>query len=138
MLLFALTREQWINVSQIWWGVAAGLTKSTIILFYLRVFSPLPGTAYNITLKVSMVVVILFHLFLSLSRILQCQPQQKIWDPSVEGSCINLGTLFSVSGGFNVLFDLAILLMPIGSLWKLQMGWKRKIGVWLIFTIGTM
>ena len=49
-----------------------------------------------------------------------------------------MSALLGSSGVFNIIFDVVILLVPIPMLWTLKIGPKRKIGIYVIFTVGTM
>ena len=71
-------------------------------------------------------------------KIWGCTPRARIWNKSIEGSCINVAQVLNVDGCFNTLSDIVILLVPVKALWKLQMKTKRKIGIGLVFTVGLM
>ena len=68
-----------------------------------------------------------------------CTPRAKIWDPAVPGHCfVTLQVVNDTNTIFNPVSDIFILILPIFWAWKLQMAWKRKVGVTLIFGTGIM
>ena len=73
-----------------------------------------------------------------LVKIWECVPRAKIWDRSIQGYCVNAASILDVSGFFNTVSDLLILLIPIRAVHALQMKRKRKAGVVAIFTVGLM
>lgn len=70
--------------------------------------------------------------------ILACEPRAKIWDPTVPGKCNNVLAILIFSGSWNVFSDLAILLLPLYVIWRLQLPVKRKLGVSVVFAAGTL
>ncbi|KAJ4299007.1 hypothetical protein N0V90_004251 [Kalmusia sp. IMI 367209] len=43
-----------------------------------------------------------------------------------------------ISGIFNIVSDVAILLVPIVASWNLKLQWRKKVGVCAILTIGAI
>ncbi|KAK0615336.1 hypothetical protein B0T17DRAFT_497692 [Bombardia bombarda] len=72
-----------------------------------------------------------FFLFL-----FQCVPREKIWNPAIEGTCVNNNGAVLSAGLINLFLDLGILFVPIFAIWRLQMSIKRKLGVMSIFAVG--
>ena len=68
--------------------------------------------------------------------LLQCRPLSRVWDPTVHAKCIEPGRLWIVMGSLNVLTDLLLLVLPLPSLWRLQMRRRTKVQVAGIFSIG--
>lgn len=71
-------------------------------------------------------------------KIWECSPRARIWDESVEGNCVNIPILLSTSGLFNTITDVLILLVPVKSVWNLNMERSLKIKIVGIFTVGSM
>jgi hypothetical protein len=70
--------------------------------------------------------------------IFQCWPREKIWNPDVEGRCIDAKAATLAAGIFNLISDLGILLLPIWATWHLQMPLKRKLAVAAVFGTGIL
>lgn len=129
---------QYVNIIQIWYGLAAACTKSAILLLYLRVFSPRRWDKLNIAIRALIIITCGFYFAISIAKICQCLPRARIWDKTVHGHCLQLTILLDVSGLFNIISDVCLLLVPLKGVWKLQMSRNRKIGVYVMFTVGAM
>ena len=123
-------------MSQIWYGITAAVMKTTILMLYIRIFSPTPWSKFNIGIKVLIAVIDCFYTGNVFAKIFQCWPRSKIWMPSTQGTCINLPILLDVSGVFNCLSDIVILLVPIKGLWALRISRMQKLGIYVVFTVG--
>ena len=80
-------------------------------------------------------------------EIFQCLPVSYFWQlgysflgrPSpINGSCPNLVARGILMACFNLVSDIAILTLPLYGLWPLQMDIKRKAGLAVVFTLGTL
>lgn len=60
------------------------------------------------------------------------------WDQSIDSKCININILSYASGAISVVLDLIILGLPIPALLGLHMNTRKKIGLVLMFSVGTM
>lgn len=85
-----------------------------------------------------MIIVCLFYTATSAAKIFECTPRSRIWDSSIEGTCINVPSLLNISGLFNIITDMLILLVPVKSVWKLNMDRGRKVACVLLFSVGFM
>lgn len=54
------------------------------------------------------------------------------------GKCGNEVAAFSAVGIFDLLTDLAIIILPIPMVIKLQLNWRHKVAVFGIFGAGTL
>ncbi|KAI9877634.1 MAG: hypothetical protein M1830_003249 [Pleopsidium flavum] len=105
-------------------------------MIYRRVFVPPRWSAFDIILRVFEIVLILFYVAISLVKIFECTPRAKIWDKKLPGTCTNVSAILNTSGLFNFITDVLILLVPVKSVWNLNMQRKRKIAVVAVFTVG--
>jgi hypothetical protein len=129
---------QWFNVTAIEYGLTIMLVKLSILMLYRRIFIPPRWSALDITLRALECVLVLFYVSISIVKIAQCTPREKIWNRKLPGRCINVNYLLNTSGMFNFLTDVLILLIPVKSVWKLQMKKKKKIQIVVIFTVGAV
>lgn len=111
-------------------------TKLAILLLYRRVFLPQRGGFFDWGLRFFMLILGLFYFATTIVKIWECSPRARIWDKSIPGTCVNVASLLNTSGLFNTVTDILILLVPVKSVWNLQMTRKRKLGVVLVFTVG--
>ncbi|CAL8576539.1 hypothetical protein XPA_002415 [Xanthoria parietina] len=126
----------WTNVTTIVYGVVMPAVKTAILLFYRRIFLSRKGGLFDWTLRVFIAIIILFYGTTTLLKIGLCTPREKIWDRSVPGHCLNVSKLFDASGLFNWLTDILMLLVPVKTLWGLQMSARKKVGIAAVFTLG--
>ena len=69
----------------------------------------------------------------------QCIPIAKNWDKSIaHGHCINSDTVLVVIAAPGVVLDVAIWLIPIPQVWRLQINNAQKIALTLLFGLGTL
>ena len=108
-------------------------TKASILLLYIRIF-PLPR--FILMSRIALGVISTYGLWCVLSSILNCIPVNAFWDTSIQGRCIKREFLWFFNAGINIVTDLGILVMPIPVLSHLQLSWKRKFGLMLIFAAG--
>ena len=127
-----------VNVTQIWYGIAACLIRTTILQLYQRVFAPRRWSAFDILIRALFVVNWAFYAITTVVKVCQCLPRSRIWDATVAGTCLNLSAILIASGLFNIASEFVILLAPIPALWHLSVNRKRKIGIYLVFTVGFM
>lgn len=71
----------------------------------------------------------------------QCTPAEKVWRPSVEGSCwpksvhINYNIFAAVYSGT---MDLVLALLPWLLIWKLTLSKKEKFGMLVAMSMGVL
>jgi len=131
---------QWINVSEILYGIIIFFIKLSILLQYLRIFvtSRNGNMALLVAIQVCIWCCLLFYLIIDIFAISACVPREKIWNPLMSGHCIDTDSEYKATGIFNVVSDFAVLILPIAPLWRLQMPLRRKFGVSAIFATGLL
>lgn len=71
--------------------------------------------------------------------IFQCWPILSIWDKTATGKCLPISVVIGFTGAaFSIVEDFVILLLPIRELWKLQMNTRKKAGIILLLSIGSL
>lgn len=81
---------------------------------------------------------LLFYVATSFALIFECTPRERIWDTKIAGKCINIKAIFLLTGSWNVISDLTILVLPIVPIWQLQMSPRKKLGVYAVFSTGVL
>ena len=110
--------------------------KISILLQFLRIFVPIHRGVTYWTVHCLIWTNLVFCTIASLVVIFQCHPRAKVWDPSISGHCVSGNLLLIISATINVVSDISILVLPIHSIFQLQLPLKRKIGVSAVFAIG--
>jgi hypothetical protein len=115
--------------------VSSGLIKLSVLAFYLRIFTVSPRFSIlcwmNVVLCICLVIPFLFI------SIFQCIPVSNAFKIAPgPGYCVNLNAATWSHSAFNVFQDVVIVVMPILEVMRLQMSWRKKLGVSIIFLLG--
>lgn len=69
--------------------------------------------------------------------IFSCRPVQFFWDKNIKGgTCLDVNALAYAHSGVAIVFDIIIITMPIGMLFRLNMALRRKLLIGVMFAIG--
>lgn len=113
--------------------------KAAILLQWVRIFTPGERNFFFWLCYAVASINAIFYLVTILVDLLRCRPIQYHWDKSIPGGhCDNVDLLSPLSGGINVLLDLSILIIPQKIIWNLNLAFKKKIGVSLVFVVGLL
>jgi hypothetical protein len=113
------------------------LLKLTLTFFYIRVF-PSPGVQR--LLWGTVIFITLWGFTFVMTAIFQCRPINYFWlkwDGLHEGHCLDINAIATSNAGLSIALDFWILGIPLFQLWGLKMNWKKKVGVGLMFCVGT-
>lgn len=116
-----------------------GTVKTAILLEWVRLFVP-HGTRppFWWMCRIVMWVNILYYISVIIVSTVSCSPHEKIWDPTLPGTCLNIKAFFVSNATLNLASDIIILALPQRSIWSLNMSRDKKIGVSLVFAVGVM
>ncbi|SPO02589.1 related to integral membrane protein PTH11 [Cephalotrichum gorgonifer] len=112
------------------------LLKTIFLFLYLHIFV---GVTTRRVLWATLILNGLFGVAFILAGIFQCRPISYFWtkwDGEHEGSCVNNNALAWANAIISIMFDVWILAIPISQLRKMQMHWKRKVAVGIMFAVG--
>ena len=79
-----------------------------------------------------------FYIALFFRSIFLCDPLEKAFNPALHGHCLKKDVTPYISGVFNTLRDLYILLLPLPVIWSLNMKAARKLRLVAIFSVGIL
>ncbi|KAI0127594.1 hypothetical protein BJ170DRAFT_722844 [Xylariales sp. AK1849] len=123
-----------VLVVQVLWSISLGLTKGSILLVYAKVFS-LPR--FIVASKLTALLILLWALVLIVGPFVICQPLEYNWNPYVPGGhCGNTKLLWYITGIFNIITDLIVLLLPMPYLYALELAPYKKAALMCTFGIG--
>jgi hypothetical protein len=108
-------------------------TKFSLLMMYYRIFRfpYFKRWAYIIgTFIVAWVICITFL------DVFICVPLQKLWYPKLPGRCTNLVGTWLANASSTICSDLAILILPIPQVWKLQLRKSEKVAITMAFGLG--
>lgn len=132
--------SQWFNIYTIIYNPAIFVIKLSILLQYLGIFVPNRKTNMRMFIAVWTVIATMFVFYLIdlAFNIFICRPRDKYWNLLKPGSCYSMVILMQATALFNVISDFFILLLPIPTIWKLQIDLKRKLLIFAVFATGMM
>ncbi|KAK4183165.1 hypothetical protein QBC35DRAFT_508565 [Podospora australis] len=115
----------------------AGVTlpKICLLILYLRIF-----TERKVRIATWIVLgVVIANYFATgiIATLTVCQPFAFKWDKTIPGGkCNNLMAAYRYISIPNIMTDLAIIVLPLSTLWKLQASKMRKVGLLITFLTG--
>lgn len=122
---------------EILYSICITLVKISILLFYYRLFAVRKG--FQRTIFVALALVTCWCLVIVLLNILQCIPVKAAWiRPFPHSKCINNNASLLGTAITNVIIDLAILILPIEPIWRLNLTIRRKLALTAIFCLGAL
>ena len=127
-------------LSEILYIALMAMIKLAFSLFYLTIF---PGKRVRRLLWVTVAVQLAFGLAFVVKDAVQCLPPDWYWkrmvdDSGRQGRCINVHVSGWVNGVAGVVIDLWLLAIPLVQIRKLKLHWKKKVGVGIMFVVGTV
>lgn len=114
------------------------LAKLSILLLYFRIFVTIKGSKTYYAIHFIIWFNLLFYLSNLPAEIWTCIPREKLWDPTIDGKCLNNAAIITTGGVINVVSDFMILSIPLVSIGRLQMPRAKKIGVSAVFATGSL
>lgn len=109
--------------------------KLSILWMYLSIFTN--NITRNITYGLVAILVATW-MAQTLSAIFQCWPVAYIWDKSIHGHCVNQNALFQYWNVPNISTDLVMLVVPMPTIWHMQMSRVQKVELMVTFALGSM
>jgi len=130
--------KQYYFLGESFYLAAIAVNKVCILLLFLRVFEERKFRTY---VWIVMALSISYGISFVVATILQCMPisySWNSWDGEHVGTCNNIHLQGWLSAGFNMALDIVVILLPMPNLYKLNMSWKRKAMVMLMFSLGAL
>ena len=128
--------SKYANICETVYTATVFFAKLSILLQMLALFGGnRKGTIYWVV-HVSIWINFAFYFASAFAIIFSCIPRERIWNPLINGSCINVYGLIISSGALNCLSNLSMLILPIAVIFRLQMELKKKLGICAVFAFG--
>lgn len=125
-----------LYVSYILYDPAITFAKISILVQFKHIFAGTYRNRFWYAIAVLIAINVLFYIPETFAIMFSCTPREKIWDPSVEGFCLDMSGLLTASGPFNVVSDFLIFLLPIWAIFSLHISVKKRIEVSCAFSVG--
>ncbi|OSS45096.1 hypothetical protein B5807_09398 [Epicoccum nigrum] len=113
--------------------ITLGLVKASLIAFYLQIFQE---RRFRIVCWAVLGFIAVSTIIIQFLTIFACTPVQSFWDRDIKGKCLDVGAIGFANSALAITQDLIILIMPMPSLFRLQLKFWRKIAVALMFAVG--
>jgi hypothetical protein len=127
-----------LYVLEVFYFLQIALIKLTLLFFFLRIFpKPLIRRLLWATIAIDMACSTAFVI----TAIFQCQPISFFWtkwDEEGPGKCININGLAWANAIISVVLDIWMLALPLYEVFHLQLSWRKKISVAVMFFVGTL
>jgi hypothetical protein len=113
------------------------MTKLSILCFYLRIF---PQREFRLRALAIVAFICVVTVILIFMQIFQCVPVSYVWE-GWKGdfgphTCLDINALAYVAGGASIVQDIAILILPIPDLLKLNVSFRTRMGIFFMFSLG--
>lgn len=130
---------RFIYISEILYFFHIALLKVSLLLFFLRIF---PKMVVRNLLKGTIVFTIVYGIAFVVVAIFQCRPISYYWTSwdleHNDGKCINVNALAWSNAIISIVLDVWMLVLPLYEVFKLQLTWRKKISVAMMFFVGTL
>lgn len=133
------TFVMWLYIMEVLYLAELSMLKLSLSAFYLCVF---PGAGVRRLLWGICILNVLFGVVFVTTAIFQCTPIHYWWTQYGEtpgaGHCININAMGWSNATISVLIDILMIAIPLSQITKLQLHWKKKVGVIIMFLTGTL
>ncbi|KAI7552652.1 hypothetical protein KC331_g1743 [Hortaea werneckii] len=116
------------------WALTVSVTKASILMQYLRIFSAPRVRIACYILLVSLLPAVCWAV---LGGTLLCRPVRKLWDPQVQGgACMSAEKYWVSVAGLDIALDGLVLVLPLPGIWGLRLPRRQKGGLVMVFLLG--
>jgi hypothetical protein len=142
LTLFTIQRKLILTI-EILFGLATGLVKISILLFFRRLGSRGVSKTFRIITWVAISFIAASTIAFFISPLVGCRPISAYWEQSdivkiaqgVEFNCDNEGAAFTVAGVISTVQDAITALLPNFIYWKAKIPFRQKAALMGIFAI---
>lgn len=115
------------------WGIMVNVTKASILMQYLRIFSGrgICGLCYGL-----LCLLLPAACWTILGGTLRCRPVIKLWNPHLPGHCFSAHVYWQSVAGTDIGLDFLILVLPMPAIGSLHLAPNQKFSMLLVFLLG--
>lgn len=128
-------QDQKTNEAIIIYSAVICLVKLAILIQLAQIFTPFKSKMYW-TICIVSALTVMFYVACIVVGVLECIPREKIWKPSVPGTCINSAAAIVTSAVVNTMSDFVLFIIPLSRIVRLQMPKRKKWAVSAVFSTG--
>lgn len=105
-----------LNNMQFFYNFCQMFIKLSYLFLYLRHAMTTVAKTVVYTL---IALVTAFGIATAITSMTLCIPFEKLWQPDLQGRCVNINAYYLSAMALNIFFDLTIFILPIPTLWTL-------------------
>lgn len=125
-----------IMIQEVLHPAAVAFPKLVVVLLYLHI---LTNKYERMVAKALVFLVFATWISFTVAVMFQCMPFAFNWDKSdPNGRCFNVQVFANSSSVPNIVTDLAVLILPLRTVWCLKISIGRRIGLLFIFLTGSV
>ncbi|KAF2799244.1 hypothetical protein K505DRAFT_231492, partial [Melanomma pulvis-pyrius CBS 109.77] len=109
--------------------------KLSVLVLYLRIFTE---RIMRICTWIVIGVCVAHAIANIIASFTICRPFEFKWNKAIDGHCANVMASYRYVSLPHILTDIAILVLPLPSLYGLLMNKRRKLGIFLTFFMGSL
>ncbi|KAK3693445.1 integral membrane protein [Podospora appendiculata] len=121
-------------VAQAFYKLTINLTKTSILILYLRIFVQ---RWFRIICYTLLGIILAYMVATFCSSVFQCTPIPRAWDKSIPGTCISITTNWYANAGFSIATDILILGLPMYPINASHLPRTQKIALMVVFALGS-
>ncbi|PVH89541.1 hypothetical protein DL98DRAFT_600852 [Cadophora sp. DSE1049] len=134
-----ITGKKFFYVVELFYIISITLTKLALLLFFLRIF---PDRRLRQAIWISGLFVFLSNFSILMALAFQCVPLRAYWTNWMYKvapiQCINSYAALEAAAVFSIFQSVVILIIPIPTVWKLKLAWKKKANLMIMFSVGSI
>ena len=127
---------KWIDIGSPFYILSLLGYKMSILLLYLRIYRV--NRPFRMATYVTIFIVFAYLFSNFWTQLFGCHPFDKEYNKKLPGHCIDYIKADYAYGSLNVITDLILFVLPIPMIWRLQLNLREKIGISLIFMVGSL
>ncbi|CAO2656176.1 Nn.00g049790.m01.CDS01 [Neocucurbitaria sp. VM-36] len=125
-----------IMIQEVLHPAAVAFPKLAVVLLYLHI---LTNKYERFVAKTLIFVIFATWASFTVAAMFQCMPIAFNWDKTIPGGrCFNVQFFANSSSVPNIATDLAVLVLPLRTVWGLKISVGRRVGLLLIFLTGSV
>lgn len=126
---------RWGYASQLLYNPVLAIVKNAVLVFFYRIGGLIDRIKILIYALMFLNTTLMISVFFT--TLLQCTPVRKAFNPYISGTCINTASFFVVSAALALFTDCLVVMIPIWITYSLHhMGWKKRLGVFSLLSLG--
>ncbi|KOS21707.1 hypothetical protein ESCO_002255 [Escovopsis weberi] len=125
-------------IQEIIYFLEVAMLKLSLLFFYARIFT---SRTVQRMLWTTVGVCVVFGITFALVSVFQCAPVHyfwTMWDGEHHGKCLDINAIAWSNASISIALDIWMLAVPLWQLGILNLDWRKKAGVGVMFCVGTL